>query len=88
MGAAVVTGGNAAPVLEAAEGVCDAVALAIEPGWVTAVARRCAPARPFGPPGYETDLLYLVCLAALVVGGSGPLALGGLIANRLRKTFV
>jgi putative oxidoreductase len=42
----------------------------------------------FGPPGYETDLLYLACLAALVVGGSGPLAVDGLIANRLRKTFV
>jgi putative oxidoreductase len=42
----------------------------------------------FGPPGYETDLLYLACLAALVVGGSGPLAVDGLITNRLRKTFV
>src|SRR5215813_9465363 len=28
----------------------------------------------FGPPGFETDLLYLACLAALVLGGSGPLA--------------
>jgi putative oxidoreductase len=35
----------------------------------------------FGPPGYETDLLYLACLAALVAGGSGPLAIGGDIAN-------
>jgi putative oxidoreductase len=33
----------------------------------------------FGPPGYETDLLYLACLAALVIGGSGPLAVDGLI---------
>jgi putative oxidoreductase len=24
----------------------------------------------FGPPGYETDLLYLACLAALVMGRS------------------
>ena len=23
----------------------------------------------FGPPGYEVDLLYLACLAALVLGG-------------------
>jgi putative oxidoreductase len=38
----------------------------------------------FGPPGYETDLLYLACLAALVVGGSGPLAIGGDIASRQR----
>jgi putative oxidoreductase len=29
----------------------------------------------FGPPGYEVDLLYLACLAALVVGGSGPVAI-------------
>ena len=35
----------------------------------------------FGPPGYETDLLYLACLAALVAGGSGPLAIGGDIAS-------
>jgi putative oxidoreductase len=33
----------------------------------------------FGPPGYETDLLYLACLAALVIGGSGPLAIDRLI---------
>ena len=29
----------------------------------------------FGQPGYELDLLYLACLAALVFGGSGPLAI-------------
>lgn len=29
----------------------------------------------FGQPGYETDLLYLCGIAALVLGGSGPLAL-------------
>jgi putative oxidoreductase len=29
----------------------------------------------FGPPGYETDLLYIAALATLVLGGSGPLAL-------------
>jgi putative oxidoreductase len=29
----------------------------------------------FGQPGYETDLLYLACLAALVLGGSGPFSL-------------
>jgi putative oxidoreductase len=26
----------------------------------------------FGPPGYEVNLLYLACLAALVLGGPGP----------------
>ena len=35
----------------------------------------------FGPPGYELDLLYLACLAALVFGGSGPMA----IDHYLRK---
>ena len=29
----------------------------------------------FGPPGYETDALYLAALATLVIGGPGPLAL-------------
>jgi putative oxidoreductase len=35
----------------------------------------------FGQPGYETDLLYLACLAALVLGGPGALSLG----TRLRS---
>jgi putative oxidoreductase len=39
----------------------------------------------FGPPGYETDLLYLACLAALVVAGAGPWAVDGLIAKRMRR---
>ena len=39
----------------------------------------------FGPPGYETVLLYLACLAALVLGGAGPLAVDGLI-TKIRKT--
>jgi putative oxidoreductase len=29
----------------------------------------------FGPPGYETGLLYLACIAALAIGGSGPMAI-------------
>jgi putative oxidoreductase len=33
----------------------------------------------FGPPGYEVNLLYLACLAALVLGGPGPLTIDGLI---------
>src|ERR1700741_4694664 len=36
----------------------------------------------FGPPGFETDLLYLACLAALVFAGSGPLAIDGFLAKR------
>jgi putative oxidoreductase len=29
----------------------------------------------FGPPGYECNLLYLACIAALAIGGSGPMAI-------------
>ena len=38
----------------------------------------------FGPVGYEVVLLYLASLAALVVGGSGPLSLDAFIASRRR----
>lgn len=38
----------------------------------------------FGPPGYETDLLYLACLATLVLGGPGPLAVDGVLRRRQR----
>jgi putative oxidoreductase len=37
----------------------------------------------FGPVGYEVILLYIACLAALVIGGSGPFALDGLVRKRL-----
>jgi putative oxidoreductase len=36
----------------------------------------------FGPPGYEVNLLYLASLAALVVGGSGPLSIDELVMRR------
>lgn len=36
----------------------------------------------FGPPGYECDLLYLGCLAALVIGGSGALSLDGFLRKQ------
>jgi putative oxidoreductase len=39
----------------------------------------------FGQPGYELDLLYLACLAALVLGGSGPLAVDGLLAEKIKN---
>jgi putative oxidoreductase len=38
----------------------------------------------FGQPGYETDLLYLACLVALVLGGSGPLAVDGWLLRKSR----
>jgi len=41
------------------------------------------PAGPqFGPPGYECDLLYLACLAALVLIGSGPFSVDGLLSRK------
>ena len=38
----------------------------------------------FGQPGYETDLLYLACLLALVLGGSGHLAVDGWLLRKSR----
>jgi putative oxidoreductase len=39
----------------------------------------------FGQPGYETDLLYIACILALMLCGAGPLSVDGLIAHRLPK---
>jgi putative oxidoreductase len=36
----------------------------------------------FGPPGYETDLLYIAALLALCFGGAGPLSLDGYVSAR------
>jgi putative oxidoreductase len=36
----------------------------------------------FGPPGYEVDLLYLACLASLVLGGSGPFSIERFFTKR------
>jgi putative oxidoreductase len=41
----------------------------------------------FGPMGYECNLLYLACLAALVLGGSGPLAVDALIRKRRKLRY-
>jgi putative oxidoreductase len=35
----------------------------------------------FGPPGYECDLLYLACLATLVMTGPGPLSIDEFIGK-------
>lgn len=40
----------------------------------------------FGQPGYETDLLYFAGLAALVMGGPGPLSIDRLLASRRKGT--
>jgi len=39
----------------------------------------------FGPVGYEVNLLYLACLAALVLGGAGPYALDALFKPTLEN---
>ena len=39
----------------------------------------------FGPPGFECDLLYIACLAALVLGGSGPFSIDGYIEDRKNR---
>jgi putative oxidoreductase len=38
----------------------------------------------FGPPGYEINLLYIAGLAALILGGAGPLSIDAL-RNRRRQ---
>jgi len=40
----------------------------------------------FGPPGYECDLLYLACLVALVLLGSGPLSIDEVLARKRRSS--
>jgi putative oxidoreductase len=40
----------------------------------------------FGPPGYECDLLYLACLVALVLGGSGPLSFDLLMSKIVKAS--
>ena len=48
--------------------------------------RGVTPAGPqFGPPGYETNALYLAALATLVLGGSGPLTLDQWRASHSRN---
>lgn len=39
-----------------------------------------------GPAGYEPDLLYIACLVALVLGGSGPFAIDSLFAVMRKKS--
>ena len=41
----------------------------------------------FGPPGYELDLLYLACLATLVIGGPGRLAFDNLRSRKKQSSL-
>lgn len=36
----------------------------------------------FGPVGYEVNLLYLACLAGLVLGGAGPFSVDALLKKK------
>ncbi len=40
----------------------------------------------FGPVGYEVNLLYIACLAALVLGGPGPLSVDKMLSSLREKT--
>jgi putative oxidoreductase len=39
----------------------------------------------FGQPGYETDLLYIACILALMLCGPGPLSVDSLLTRWLVK---
>jgi putative oxidoreductase len=39
----------------------------------------------FGPPGYETALLYISCIVALVLIGPGPLSVDRMLRARARS---
>lgn len=41
----------------------------------------------FGPVGYECSLLYLASLAALVLGGSGPLSIEAFVRVKALRNF-
>src|SRR5262245_58689325 len=42
----------------------------------------------FGPPGYEVNLLYIAGLLGLILGGTGPLSIDGLLTPRKREPAV
>ncbi len=41
----------------------------------------------FGQPGYETDLLYLACLATLILLGPGPFSIGDVLRRGAGSQF-
>jgi putative oxidoreductase len=63
--------------------IVAAVTVHLPYGFTSIKLRAVTAAGPqFGPPGYETNLLYLAALATLVLGGSGPFAIDQLFARR------
>jgi putative oxidoreductase len=79
VGGAAVLAGAWIPLLSvplAAILLVAAITVHLPYGFSSIKLREVTAAGPqFGPPGYETDLLYLAALATLVLGGSGPFAL-------------
>jgi putative oxidoreductase len=60
--------------------VVAAITVHLPYGFSSIKLREVTAAGPqFGPPGYETDLLYIAALATLVLGGSGPFAFDRLL---------
>jgi putative oxidoreductase len=56
-------------------------------GFLTVKLLAVTPDGPqFGSVGYEMNLLYLACLAALVLGGAGPFALDSFLRSRTKST--
>jgi putative oxidoreductase len=39
----------------------------------------------FGPPGYEVILLYLACISALLILGSGPWSIDSWLECKIRS---
>lgn len=59
--------------------IVAAVTVHLPYGFTSIKLRAVTAAGPqFGPPGYETNLLYLAGLMTLILGGSGPFA----VSNR------
>jgi putative oxidoreductase len=55
-------------------------------GFLTVKLIAVTPTGPqFGPIGYEMNLVYLACLAALILGGPGPFALESALRSRIRS---
>jgi putative oxidoreductase len=79
VGGAAVLAGAWIPLLSvplAAILLVAAITVHLPYGFSSIKLREVTAAGPqFGPPGYETDLLYLAALATLVLAGSGPFSL-------------
>ncbi len=88
-GAAVLLGAYVAAVSVplAAILLVAAITVHLPYGFTSIKLRAVTAAGPqFGPPGYETNLLYLAALATLLLGGPGPYAIDTLRRTRSTRT--